>query len=152
MYKFNFQFPKKTQITLKQVASLQVKKHEGFRAKPYRDSVGILTIGYGWNLEANGLPAHMYEELFDIAMDDAMKIAKEFTGEVWDKLNMERQAVLVNMAYNLGYRLMKFVTLRSAIRSLNYEYAARRMRTSLWYKQVGNRGEELSKQMETGTI
>ena len=33
----------------------RVKKHEGFETKPYKDTVGKLTIGYGRNLEDNPL-------------------------------------------------------------------------------------------------
>jgi lysozyme len=140
------------QVTSKQVAQLQLMRHEGYRQKPYRDTMGILTIGYGWNLEANGLPVHMIEELLHIAIKDAEVIAKQFAAEAWPNLSVERQAVLINMAYNLGNRLMKFYTFRIALRSGNHVYAARRMRSSLWYKQVKGRGEELAMQMETGEI
>uniref|UniRef100_UPI00398051FD glycoside hydrolase family protein n=1 Tax=Salmonella sp. s60093 TaxID=3159721 RepID=UPI00398051FD len=33
----------------------ELRRDEGLRLKPYRESVGVLTIGYGRNLEANGI-------------------------------------------------------------------------------------------------
>jgi predicted GIY-YIG superfamily endonuclease len=34
----------------------RLKKHEGFRKEMYTDSVGVKTIGYGFNLETIALP------------------------------------------------------------------------------------------------
>ena len=46
--------PEGTYDTLSLKAELS--RDEGRKSKPYRDSEGILTIGVGWNLEANPLP------------------------------------------------------------------------------------------------
>jgi lysozyme len=143
---------KKTQADLLTVARLQIKKHEGLSLKPYRCTAGVLTIGYGRNLN-NGISQKVADIMLDEDMEIALRDAKDFAAEAWDKLNMARQAVLVNMAFNLGKdRLFKFIMFRGAVRSHNYEYAAKRMESSLWYKQVGNRGKELVEQMKTGEI
>ena len=150
--KFNFSFPKREQADAVTIARLQLKQHEGLSLKPYKDTVGVLTIGYGRNLN-NGISQKVAEVMFDEDVETAVKDAKDFAAEAWDKLNVARQAVLINMAFNLGRdRLFKFVLFRAALRQHNYEYAAKRMRNSLWYKQVKGRGEELAMQMETGEI
>jgi lysozyme len=35
----------------------ELRRDEGVRYSPYKDSVGVWTVGCGWNLEARGLPA-----------------------------------------------------------------------------------------------
>jgi len=142
---------KKPQVDVLTIARLQLKKHEGLSLKPYKDTVGVLTIGYGRNL-SNGISQQVAEIMLDEDIATALRDAKEFAAEAWDQLNLARQAVLINMAFNLGNRLLSFVTFRSAVRLHNPEYAARRMRSTLWYKQVGHRGEELAKQYETGEV
>jgi lysozyme len=34
----------------------ELRRDEGVRYSPYKDSVGVWTVGCGWNLEARGLP------------------------------------------------------------------------------------------------
>jgi lysozyme len=38
----------------------ELNRDEGRRAKPYKDSEGIWTVGIGWNLQARGLPPGAY--------------------------------------------------------------------------------------------
>ena len=69
----------------------------------------------------------------------------------WRKINDARQAVLINMAFNIGLSgLFKFKKTISAIKGGFYEKAAKEMLDSKWANQVGNRATELSEQMRTG--
>jgi hypothetical protein len=43
--------PKVPYVSATDIARVQLIRHEGFRSKPYRDTVGKLTIGYGTNLQ-----------------------------------------------------------------------------------------------------
>lgn len=149
---FNLNFKPKMKVTEIELSRLQVKKHEGLRLKPYRDTVGVLTIGYGRNLN-NGIRQDEANLMFENDLKEAAEIAKKFCAVGWDQMNEARKAVMINMAFNLGAdRLGKFVLLRAALALGKWDIAASRMRSSLWFKQVGNRGIELSKQMETGEI
>jgi lysozyme len=66
-------------------------------------------------------------------------------------LDAVRQAVLVNMHFNLGgTKLNKFTQTLKAIERGDYEAAANGMRKSLWAKQVGKRATRLAQQMQTG--
>ena len=42
-------------VSYRDLARAQLKVDEGVRLKPYRDSVGILSVGVGRNLEDRGL-------------------------------------------------------------------------------------------------
>lgn len=120
----------------------QLKKHEGFSSKPYLDSVGVLTIGYGTNI-AGGITKEEAEFLLEnrakLAIDDARSLFSRF-----DESPVIVQAVIANMSYQLGKsRLAGFVKFREAIQSKDYGKAADEMKDSLWYKQSGNRSVEL---------
>jgi lysozyme len=131
----------------------QLKRHEGLELKPYRCTAGKLTIGYGRNLYDRGITLDEAESLLvydtHLATEDAMRYVDN--DYAWEELNEARQAVIINMAFNLGLgRLSKFVRLKAALLEGDYERAAQSMEQSLWYKQVGRRSKELVKQMKTG--
>lgn len=129
-----------------------LKRHEGFRAFPYKDSVNILTIGYGRNLEQCGISQKEAEYLLRNDVERAILDVCDLVGkETYDFLGSTRQAVLVNMCFNLGKpRLAKFKNMFAAIRAHNYELAAAEMLNSKWAEQVGMRAEELANYMDKG--
>ncbi len=51
----------------------QLKTDEGFELKPYKDTQGKLTIGYGHNLTDNGISLSIAEQL----LQDDINIATE---------------------------------------------------------------------------
>ncbi len=125
-----------------------IKRHEGYRPLAYADSVGVLTIGYGRNIEHMGISEHeadfMLENDIERAIDDARKLFPNFKD-----LSDKRQEVIVNMMFNLGYgRLSKFIKFRRALSHGKWREAAKEMRDSRWAVQVGKRARELSKNME----
>ncbi len=128
----------------------QLKKHEGLRLKPYQCTANKTTIGYGRNLESKGITE--VEANFMLA-EDVSFFSEELSKKLYyfDNLNDARQAVLINMAFNLGVEgLMKFKMTLSYISSQYYEQASVEMMDSKWAVQVGNRAYELSEQMKTG--
>ena len=129
-----------------------IKAHEGLMLKPYRCSSGALTIGYGRNLEANGITEEEANLIFNHDYTIAKWDAIQFVGmKTWDKLNEPRKAVLIDMAFNLGAaRLSAFVDTKKAIQGEAYKTAANHMRASLWFTQVKNRAVKLTKMMESG--
>ena len=40
-----------------------VKTNEGFRSMPYKCPAGKWTIGYGFNMDAHGIPAWMVDKI-----------------------------------------------------------------------------------------
>lgn len=133
-----------------QTLSAQLKRHEGFRSHPYKDTVGKQTIGYGRNLDDRGVDQdealYMLGKDMKTAIDDAKSLFHSF-----DFLTVNRQAVLANMAFNLGInRLSMFVKFRNYMASQDYASAAKEMLNSRWAQQVGPRAYELATLMENG--
>ena len=134
-----------------QPAADLIKKHEGLRLKPYHCSAGKLTIGYGRNLEDNGISLSEAEQmLYDDIQNcyaDCVHLA------CWNNLNEARQAVLLDMCYNLGFAgLKKFKKMLEALEVSAYHRAALEMLDSQWARQVKGRATELAQIMEKGEL
>lgn len=133
-----------------------IKRHEGLRLKPYRDSVGILTVGYGHNLQATGeaIPIAISQEKADAYLRADMAKAEAACAAIvpgFDRLCDARRAVMLDMAFNLGERgLAGFRKMLSAIRYQDWPGAAREMVDSKWARQVGIRATENVFMMLTG--
>ena len=127
----------------------QLKIDEGLSLTPYLDTEQLLTIGYGRNLEHNGICQQEAEYLLrndlEVAMLDAIAFA---TPEVWDSMSPTRRSVIINMAFNLGLpRLSKFKKFRQALHDHDYQEAAEQMLDSRWSRQVGDRSLRLADSM-----
>lgn len=113
-----------------------MKTEEGFRQFPYRDTNGILTIGYGRNLQSVGLSEIEAEFLFQ---NDVDKVEIYLENLPWYlDMDMVRRSVVANMAFNLG--ITKFLTFTNFIDYLkqkNYQLASSDMLNTLWADQVG---------------
>jgi lysozyme len=126
-----------------------VKRHEGLRVKPYRDTTGHLTIGYGRNLDAEGISEREAEGL--LTNDLAGVTARLAELEIWPHLDEVRQSVLVDMAFNLGYQgLMGFQGMFLALEQGNYNQAADHIYNSKAARQAPERYAELYRMMLTG--
>lgn len=143
----------------------QLKLDEGFRAKAYKDTVGIWTIGYGYNLEANpqkltaGAIANLRNKgitepyAAELLIKEVAAIEKQLEKYIptWTVLVAPRQDVLINMGYNLGVPgLLLFKQTLALIQLHKYAEASDRMLQSLWAKQVGNRAVRLANVMKKG--
>jgi lysozyme len=135
----------------------QLTLDEGYRTFPYDDQTGKppllkgrLTVGIGHNLTDNGLPDEIVQAIF---ISDVTNATNDLSQKLpwWTSLDDVRQRVLVDMCFNLGIKeLVTFTNLLGFIKSGSYQAAADDMRTTLWYKQVGARGERLARMMESG--
>lgn len=132
------------------IARAQLRVHEGVRPKPYRDSVGKLTIGVGRNLDDNGLRPDEIELMLDNDIRDAEGDARAIF-PAFDSLSDNRRAALVDFCFNLGRaRALGFVNMREAIAAGDFERAAESMLDSRWSKQVGVRALNLARQIREG--
>ena len=127
-----------------------LKMHEGYAAKPYKCSVGKSTIGYGRNLDDNGITREEAEVLLNSDIRSATHDAVVFIPPLYE-LSDNRQMAIIDMSFNLGYnRLSGFKKLRRAILNKDYTQAAKEMLNSKWATQVGNRATRLAVLMEEG--
>ncbi len=126
-----------------------IQKHEGLRLTPYRDSRGKLTIGYGRNLEDRGITAM---EALMLLQADFTEVYNHALGWSWFRLlNLPRQAVILDMAFNLGVGgFLKFERLIDALQRGDYAAAAAEMLNSAWAHEVGDRALEDAQIMDTG--
>lgn len=136
----------------------------------YYDSLGIPTIGHGYELKSaehqdrltefgydvsevlagrqdisDVHAQQLFEETFAVAVADAASFLPDLA-----TYPSEVQQVIVNMAFNLGGpTLGEFEGVRDALIAHDYEAAAREMVDSRWYEQVGDRAERLTTLMDT---
>lgn len=133
-----------------QIVKAQLIRHEGCRLKPYKDTVGKLTIGIGRNLDDNGISQDESDLMFENDVKRAIKDCQTLFHN-FDLFSDNRKAVVVNMMFNMGYhKLSEFKLTIAAIESGNFQTASDEMLDSLWAKQVGSRAKELSELMRTG--
>lgn len=128
---------------------------EGRRIWPYTDTHGNLTWGIG-HLMANGV-THEVETLLNQAVDlqfqadlsnaaEAMAFMPAFQG-----MDPVRQAVLIDMAFNLGlHGLLGFTTFLDLMSKHQWAQAAADLRGTKVYQQLPHRYERLAAMIETG--
>lgn len=127
----------------------QLIRHEGLRLKPYRCTSGKLTIGIGRNLDDRGISEREAMQLLenDIAIVTA-ELCRRIT--FYNKLHVDAQLVLANMAFNMGFpRLLKFKKTLAYLKTKKYREASVEMLDSRWARQVGSRAVELSEILKT---
>ena len=139
---------------------------EGFRAKPYRDTRGRLTVGYGTNLDA-GLTKDEGAGLLRSRLDrNGRELAK-----LWKPFRLMRpeiQGALVEMSYQLGAegvagnpRVLAsggcdhpraerphgcgFHDMLAALTARDYEAAAREALASRWAEETPARASRVAK-------
>ena len=135
-----------------------IKKHEGVRTKPYKDSLGLWTVGVG-HLIGNGkeLPPNMNRE-FSMSEVDAMfaedfKHHKDAAQKIpgFEKANSTGKAALIDLTFNMGpawYK--KWPNFTKALAAGDAEGAAKSLETSIWYKQVGARARTIVNMIKNG--
>ena len=127
-----------------EIAKESIKRHEGLRLKLYLDTVGKSTIGYGHNLDDRGISAEIAEDILAEDMDAAEVDARVVYGEGFDALSVNRQAVFIELSFQLGYnRLLGFVNALAASRAGNHAKCADELANSKWAQQVPKRAQEM---------
>lgn len=116
---------------------------------PYTDTVGKLTIGYGRNLDDNGISPQEADYLFD---NDYARVEQELNQCSWYVGQPEGvQAALMNMCFNMGLpRLKGFKRMIAALHANNRTLAAIEALDSKWAQQVGQRAKDVALMMRQG--
>lgn len=123
-----------------------IKNQEALRLKPYTDSMKKLSIGWGRNLDDNGISEDEANYLFD---NDYARCAKELFNFSWYRNQPDNvQAALINMNFNLGLtKLLLFKKMISALEVNDYILASSEALNSLWAKQIGERAHDIASVM-----
>jgi len=128
----------------------QLILHEGWRLKPYVDTVGKITIGVGRNLTDRGISASECDLLLAHDMD---AVLRELPARCpwFDNLDGIRQRGVADLCFNVG--LPKFLLFHDTIHAIqrdDFTGAARQMLASKWAEQVGARAQRLAQMMASG--
>lgn len=149
----------------------QLILHEGLKLTEYRCTANKRTIGIGYNVEDRG-PGE-FERITGRAYDgtctrdeafavldhdiDAFETAVLRAFPHYARLDQIRKRVVLDMAFNMGFKALKFRGTIAAVIAGNWPKAKAHMLNSLWAEQVGDgeggrfdRAERLSQMMLTG--
>lgn len=122
-----------------------VKHGEGFRGRPYKDTLGFLTIGYGTKLPLDKNEA-------ELILTYRLNKCKQRVNKNLGHLHIKKEAwnILYEMGYQLGSRgLLQFVNMIKALKIQDYKTAAKEGRDSKWRKQTPNRCNRLMDILES---
>ena len=129
----------------------QLIRHEGMRLKPYRDSVGKLTIGVGRNLDDVGVSRE--EVMFMLGNDITKHVSECVVAFPWfEAMDEIRQRAVADLCFNMG--LTKLLTFKNTLKCFalgDYDAAADNLMLSRWFSQVGSRGPRIVHMVRTGT-
>lgn len=113
-----------------------IKKHEGLELKPYRCPKGKLSIGYGRNLQDNGITLHEAEKMLET---DLLNIKMELEDNIkfFHNLDPIRKNVLIEMAYQMGVpKLLNFKNTLEFMKKRDFINASKEMLNSKWHEQM----------------
>ncbi|AID90995.1 hypothetical protein AI2828V5_2091 [Klebsiella oxytoca] len=136
---------------------------EGYREKPYLDTLGFPTVAGGIKIGPKNAPLSYYAFTVPKAVGDVWKqvfvdkTIAEMNGypaitAALNVCNDARRDVLFSMAYQMGVPgLAGFKNTLALIAASNFESAAKGMLNSLWAKQTPERAARHSDVMRSGT-
>jgi len=107
-----------------------IRAFEGFRAEPYRDAVGVPTIGYGSTYYPDGQRVRISDPPItrEQATDLMMQVLREFEDGINAALRVEvtqnQYDALVCWAFNIGVSAAQNSTLMKKLNSGDYSGAA----------------------------
>ena len=127
----------------------RIKKNEGFSLKPYKDQLGLFTIGFGHLILSNEkyllekkINKIELEKIFTKDFDTALKnfniFLKHFSSNTRDS------ELLIEMVFQIGIEgVLKFKKLLHNMDKGNKHLVCFEIMNSLWYKQTPNRVKNL---------
>ena len=155
----------------------QLILHEGLKLKTYLDTEHNWTMGVGYNITGRGL--EFFEQTIGrklkgpvehirITRSEALKVLRADMERIhkvvplrfpyYDMLSEIRQRVVLDLAFNMGFRALSFVNTRKAIERNDWTAAVRGLYASKWARQVGDgegkkfdRADRLTKMLLTDT-
>ena len=121
-----------------------VKLSEGFRARVYKDSLGIDTIGYGFTIKDLVLDEDISEMILRRKLDSLIdSVDKKFP--FLKDMPIEVKDVLYEMCYQMGVSgVSKFKKTLAYLENSEFRMASKEMLDSRWARQTPNRAKRLS--------
>lgn len=130
----------------------QLIEHEGLRLQFYTDTLGNVTDGIGFNVTARGVGelermiGRKINAEGDITSDEAKAVCLQDIARVeravrvyfpeYDRLNEVRQRVVIDLAFNIGFRALGFKHCIEDIKKQDWSGAAVELHKAHWAIQV----------------
>lgn len=148
-----------------------IAQNEGIRLTAYDDSLGVKTIGVGFNLEKAGAKDRIetlgydYDSVFagisSLTLDDVMTLLSEDVDiaidEVrrvipgFDTMSPTRRMAFIDMTFNMGAtRLAGFKRMIAALKRKDFNTAADEAQDSKWFRTVRRRGPIIVEMIRNG--
>lgn len=148
-----------------------ITQHEGRMMRVYHDSLGIPTIGVGFNLNQAGArqlvansgadydallngTADLTNEQCDFLLDHCIINTLEWMAGVFPDFfsySLNRQVALTDMGFNMGQsRFLGFKNMIAKIKAEDWNGAAQEALSSKWASQVHGRADEDASMLSQG--
>ena len=137
---------------------------EGLRLIPYLCSEGYVSVGYGTvlyskkGMNPSDFPLRITAETAGqwLEADVEMVVNRLRNGsraDIFNRMNTERQTILISMAYQMGYSgLMGFNKMWAALDVGAFVLASEQAKDSLWYRQTPQRASRHARVLEEGSL
>jgi len=136
-------------ITGEDDAKSMIKRHEGLRLQPYKDTEGHMTVGYGHKIKggedfSKGISMEQANALFEQDYAEHKAAAtKNIPG--FDKMSAQQQAAMTDLTFNMGPNWIdKWPKLKEQLASGQYEAASQNLLSSKYASQVKGRSSEIA--------
>jgi lysozyme len=131
----------------------KIIEQEGFRDKVYTDTEGVLTFGYGHNIENNPIPPRILKTIINVGAKEGAKELLEYDIQSvyfelmvllpwWERQPQDVKYVLFDLAFNMGVSKLK--TFRKTLKFIKkgkYKKASKELLNSKYAMQVPNRAK-----------
>jgi len=139
-----------TKISGMEDVKAMIVRHEGKRNEPYKDSLGLWTVGVGHLIgDGKSLPAEYNRKftdaevmnLFEEDFAHHVKIAEKTPS--YNKANEKGKAAFIDLAFNMGQWWPKWPSTKKKLEEGDFKGASEGLADSKWYTQVGKRAKEI---------
>ena len=123
---------------------------EGFSPKPYKDSEGYWTVGFGWCMDKRPLTAELAVVILEYQINETETQVMKQCSDWYPGLSDIRQSVILDIAFNMGIsHLLGFHHMIAAIKAGDFEEAANQLLytngvKTPYYEETGIRAEALA--------
>ena len=125
-----------------------LRRDEGLKLDPYKDTLGHLTVGYGHELKPGEMIKSIsMDDAETILLDDVSATLAELDAAIswWRTLAPDAQRALANQSYELGvHGVLAFAHMLAALKAHDYADASVDALTSKWAQQVPERAARIA--------
>jgi lysozyme len=128
---------------------LLLTRHEGFKPKPYTDTVGKITIGVGHNLTDKGLTAKQIDGILEDDINDTLTFLQDHC-PWFAPLDDVRQRAIIDLTFDIEGKLLDFKNMIAAIEARDWVRAGSELLNSTFASETGQRAKDLAYMIQSG--